>query len=64
MKQNKKNKKLHLNPANGEESSKELISAGVNINIPAKTWLYLGMATTFPAIIIVLMLILKDKLTK
>lgn len=62
----KSDHKIQLNAANGEDNkeNKELLSAGVNINIPAKTWLYLGMATTFPAVIIIVMLILKDKLLK
>lgn len=44
--------------------SKELLSAGININIPSKTWLYMGLALGIPAVAVVLLLIFKDFITK
>lgn len=43
-----------------ENEEKSLFSAGVNINIPPKTWLYLGLAIGIPGIAIILMLIVRD----
>ena len=41
-----------------------LFNAGVdvNLNIPKATWLYLGLAISIPSVIIILMLILKEKI--
>lgn len=43
---------------------KNLINAGVNLNIPKMTWLYMATAITVPAVIIIFMLILKEQLNK
>lgn len=42
----------------------ELLSAGVNINIPPKTWLYMGFALGIPAVAVVLLLIVKEAIKK
>lgn len=55
-----KKKPFRLNKATDEQNN--LINAGININIPRSTWLYMATAITVPAIIIILMLTLKDKL--
>lgn len=43
-----------------ENENKTLFSAGVDINIPAKNYLLLGLAIGIPGIAIVLMLIIRD----
>ena len=46
------------------DNGNELLSAGVNINIPPKTWLYMSLALGIPAIAIVLLLIVKEVIKK
>ncbi len=55
--------KSHINRAT-DPSNKELLSAGININIPPKTWLYLGCAIGVPAVLIILLIIVKDIIIK
>ena len=49
---------------NSTEYVKNLFNAGININIPTKTWVYLGMSITIPAIVIIATLFIKDRLAK
>ena len=44
--------------------NKELLSAGVNINIPNSTWIGLGLALGLPGIAIMLLWIFKDFINK
>lgn len=46
------------------DNSNEILSAGVNINIPPKTWLYMGFALGIPAVAVVLLLIVKEAINK
>lgn len=61
-KSNKSKEKLHIVKANGQNEDSNLFSAGININIPTKTWFCLAAAILIPAIIIIVMLTIKDNL--
>lgn len=54
-----KNPQLHLNMANDEA-----ITAGINLNLPKNFFLKMGMCITIPAVIIILLLIVKDYIKK
>lgn len=54
--------KAQINRADGD--SNELLSAGININIPPKTWLYMGLTIGIPAVVIILLLTFKDFIVK
>lgn len=47
-----------------EQEQRNTFSAGINLNIPKSTWLYMAAAVTVPAVIIILMLILKENIAK
>lgn len=51
-------KHFQINKANGED----LTSIGLNINIPRNVWIGLGTALTVPTVLILLLIILKQKL--
>lgn len=59
---------MYINKANDTneayEKTKNLLNAGVEVTVSQQTCLHLAMAVTIPAIIIILLLMLKDYLKK
>lgn len=59
-----KKTKIHISPIRKATGDNELLSAGVNINIPNSTWIGLGLALGLPGIAIMLLWIFKDFVNK